>query len=198
MEFRDVIRRRHMVRAYADRAVDPEALERIVAAALRAPSAGFTQGQYLVVVTEPATRRALARLGDEDDYVAQGFPRWMSSAPAHIVVCVRETDYHARYSERDKLNDDGTEIEWPVPYWFVDAGATLMLVLLAAVDEGLGAGFFGSHRLDGLKSLLDIPDDVTPIGVVTLGHPAPEQRSGSAGTRNRKAVGDSVKREHWS
>lgn len=197
MEFTEVVRRRRMVRSYRPEPVSRAAIERIVATARRAPSAGFSQGQYLVVVTEQKKRTAIARLGGEDRYVADGFPPWMSVAPVHVVVCVCEADYHARYQEPDKLNEDQTEIEWPIPYWYVDAGATLMLVLLAVVEEGLGAGFFGVHRLEGINELLGIPPEVTPIGVVTIGHPAPEQRQGSA-RRGWKPLEQVVHREHWS
>ncbi|MGH2699938.1 MAG: nitroreductase family protein [Actinomycetota bacterium] len=196
MEFAEVVRRRKMIRNYLDRPVDPSSLERILDAARRAPSAGHSQGQYLLVVTEPATRNAIAELGDEAHYVASGLQPWMSTAPVHIVICLREDDYHDRYREPDKLNDDGTEIEWPVPYWWVDAGATMMLVLLAAANEGLGAGFFGSHRLDGLKELLAIPDDVLPVGIITIGHAASAATTGSA-RRGRKAPAEVVHRERW-
>jgi nitroreductase len=113
----------------------------------------------------------------------------------HIVVCTSEEDYHARYNEPDKL-EDGAEIDWPVPYWHVDAGASMMLLLLAAVDEGLGAGFFGVRRLSGLKELLGIPPNVTPVGVVTVGHPAGKQPKGSA-SRGRKDRSDQIRWERW-
>ena len=196
MEFAEVVRRRKMIRNYLDKPVDPDVLERILDAARRAPSAGNSQGQYLVVVTDRGTRKAIAELGNEAHYVASGMSPWVSTAPIHIVVCVRENDYHDRYREADKLPDEGTEIDWPVPYWWVDAGATLMLVLLAAVNEGLGAGLFGSHRLEGLKELLEIPDDVAPIGIVTIGHAASTATTGSA-KRSRRAPEQVVHREHW-
>jgi nitroreductase len=112
-------------------------------------------------------------------------------------MCVREDDYHERYRESDKVDDAGREIEWPVPYWWVDAGAAMMLLLLAAVDAGLAAGFFGVHRLPQLKGLLNIPEDVSPIGVVTIGHPAQDRPSGSLkrGWRDKDQV---VHRERWS
>jgi nitroreductase len=197
MEFSDVVRRRKMIRNYLDKPVDPGALQRIVDAARRAPSAGHSQGQYLVVVTDGVTRKAIAELGDEAHYVASGMPPWMSTAPVHVVVCVRENDYHDRYREPDKLAGDGTEMDWPVPYWWVDAGATLMLVLLATVNEGLSAGVFGSHRLDGLKELLGIPDDVAPVGIITIGHAASTATTGSA-KRGRKAPDRVVHRERWT
>jgi nitroreductase len=109
---------------------------------------------------------------------------------------VSEADYHARYSESDKLATDGREIEWPIPYWWVDIGASLMLLLLAAVDEGLAAGFFGVHRLEGLRDLLGVPEEVTPIGVVTLGHAAPDKRSSSL-ARGRKPSTQVVHEERW-
>ena len=195
MTFRDVLARRRMVRNYTEASVDGAAVDRIVEAARRAPSAGFSQGQRFIVVTDPQVRRDIAEAADEPEYVANGFDPWISSAPVHVVVCVREADYHERYSEPDKL-DDGAEIEWPVPYWWVDAGAALMLVLLAAVDEGLGAGFVGFHALPSIKGKLGIPDDVTPIGVVTIGHPAPDRKSSSL-KRGRRKREQTVYRDRW-
>lgn len=178
MEFADILRRRRMVRNYRDERVDPAAVDRIVDAARRAPSAGFSQGQAFIVVTDPERRRRIAELASEPEYVAQGFDPWISRAPVHVVVCVSETIYRARYDEPDK-NPDGKPHHWPVPYWWVDAGAAMMLVLLAAVDEGLAAGFLGSHAMPRLEALLELPDDMRAIGVVTIGHPAPDRRSGS-------------------
>jgi nitroreductase len=196
MEFGEVIRRRRMVRNYLPKPIDPEIIERIAALGRRVPSAGFSQGIYLVVVTEPEERRAIAELAGEADYVASGFDPWLSRAPVHVVVCTSEADYHDRYREADKLQEDGTEIDWPIPYWYVDAGAAMMTLMLAAVDEGLAAGFFGTHRLQGLRELLGIPDKVTPIGVVTIGHPAPDRRSGSL-QRGWKPLAEVVHWERW-
>nr|MBA2599378.1 nitroreductase family protein [Actinomycetota bacterium] len=196
MELREAVRRRRMVRNYRDDPVPRAVVERLTDLARRAPSAGFSQGQYFVVVTGQDLRTRIAELAEEEHYVSLGFPPWISTAPAHVVVCTREEDYHERYREPDKIEDDGSEIEWPVPYWYVDAGASLMLLLLGAVDEGLGAGFFGVHRLPGLRELLDIPADVTPVGVVTLGYPAADQPQGSA-RRGRKPPAHAVRWERW-
>ncbi len=197
MDFQDVIRKRRMVRAYTDDPVDPASIDRLITAARRAPSAGFAQGQYLVVVTSVETRQAIADLAGEPSYVEAGFAPWISRAPVHFVVCTSEADYHRRYQEADKVDDRGREIAWPVPYWWVDAGASMLLLLLAAVDEGLAAGFLGVHSIPGLRGLLEIPDDVTPIGVVTVGHPAPDRRSGSL-ERGWRAESDVVHRERWN
>jgi nitroreductase len=196
VEFREVVAKRRMVRNYSPEPVDPAAIDRIVETARRGPSAGFTQGQYLVVLTEASSRAALARVANEADYVAQGMDPWISSAPVHIAVCTSEADYRKRYSEPDKQAPDGSEHEWPVPYWWIDAGASLMLLLLAAVDEGLAAGFFGVHRLEGLTAELGLPEGVVPIGVVTLGHPAPDRRSSSL-DRGWRPLGEVVHKERW-
>ena len=82
-------------------------------------------------------------------------------------------------ASRTSIQDDGTEIDWPIPYWWVDVGATAMLILLAAVDEGLAAGFLGTHRFAELSAELGIPADQQPVGVITVGHPLPDRRSGS-------------------
>ncbi len=137
------------------------------------------------MVTNADTRQEIADLADEPGYVAAGFDPWISRAPAHIVLSVSEKIYHDRYQEPDKTDDEGAEIAWPVPYWWVDAGAAMMAVLLAAVDEGLGAGFLGVHSLPALKEIVHLPDDHNPIGVITVGYPAPDRKSGSLsrGTR---------------
>ena len=194
MDFYETVSRRRMVRNYTDEPVAEDAIERIVAAGRKAPSAGFSQGQSFIVVTDENTRRAIAQLADEDDYVAAGFDPWISRAPVHIVVCVSEAIYRARYAEPDKSGDE--EQHWPVPYWWVDAGAAMMLLLLAAVAEGLSAGFLGSHAMDDLAALLGAPSDVQPIGIVTLGHGAEDRRSGSL-SRGWRDDGDVVHRDRW-
>ncbi len=197
MEFRDVVRKRRMVRNYdPEQPVPRDSLERIAAAAQRAPSAGFSQGQRLVIVTEADRRRRIADICDEPEYVASGFDPWVSRAPALFVPCVSEQVYHARYQEPDKLNDDGTETDWPVPYWYVDVGATVMLILLAAIDEGLAAGFLGTHRTADLQAELGLPTDMIPVGVITVGHPLPDRRSGSL-KRGWVKADDFVHWEHW-
>ena len=71
---------------------------------------------------------------------------------------------------------DGAETEWPVPFWFVDAGAALMLLLLAAIDEGLAAGLTGveGEAADKVRAAFGIPGDVTIVALVTMGAPAPD------------------------
>jgi nitroreductase len=193
MEFSEAIRRRRMVRRYDATPVSDEQLAGIVQAALRAPSAGFTQGQSFVVVTDPALRGRIGELAGEDAYVARGFDPWISTAPALVVVCTSEQAYRERYAAPDKLGPDAA-LSWPVPFWYVDAGCALMALLLAAVDARLAAGFLGLRDPAALAGLLDIPAGVDPIGIVTIGRPAPDRPSGSL-RRGRRPEAELV---HWN
>lgn len=189
-----------MVRNYTDEPVDPSVIERIVSAGVKAPSAGFSQGQRFVVVTDPDQRQAVAQAGGEELYVADGFAPWISRAPVHVVICVDKHAYLDRYSEPDKAGTDGersTEDDWEVPFWWVDAGASMMAILYAAVDEGLAAGFLGAQAFEALHATLGIPENVSIVGICTIGHPAPDRRSGSL-KRGWKATPEVVRWQHWS
>ena len=203
MEFDELLKQRRMVRHYAPDPVPRETLERIVRTVRRAPSGGFSQGQRLVVVTEAATRARIAELLHEDEWVAQGREPWLSVAPAHVVVCTREQDYHDRYNEADKLAvTGGVEIEWPAPFWYVDAGAAMMLLLLAALDEGLAAGVYGVTvpEMAPFKELLAVPDDVWVVAGVTIGKARPDPNSSRASSRmsqRRRGLDEVVHWERW-
>jgi nitroreductase len=178
MEFAELVRKRRTVRRFDDRPVDRAVLEEIARLAQRTPSAGFAQGQRLIVVTDPEQRRRVAAACDEQFYVDEGFGPWISECAAQFVPVVSERIYHDRYREADKL-EDGEEIEWPIPYWWVDIGKTAMVVMLAAHDAGLAAGFAGPQDLAALRAALDLPGDFLPIGVIPVGYPLPDKRSES-------------------
>ncbi|HEX9385849.1 MAG TPA: nitroreductase family protein [Anaerolineales bacterium] len=196
MEFRDTVLKRRMVRNFADKPVDPAIIDRILELARHAPSAGFTQGQSFIVVTRPELKKAIAATCEEDEYVQRGFAPFISNAPVLLIPCTSETAYHRRYQEADKVSEDGTEIVWPVPYWFMDIGCAVMIVLLAAIDEGLVTAFAGSKDLDTLRSLLNMPAEVTPVGVIALGYRAPDIPSPSL-RRGRKSDEEYIHREKW-
>lgn len=177
MEFRDVVMKRRAVRRFEEGGVERDVIERIARLAQRTPSAGFSQGQRLVVVTDPAVRREVAEICGEAWYRVE-FGPWVSECAAQFIPCVSEAIYHRRYQEPDKVQDDGSEIDWPVPYWWVDIGATMQTIMLAAVDEGLGCGFIGPE-IEPLRAHLGIPDEFVPIGVMPVGRPLPDIRSPS-------------------
>ncbi|MGQ0466190.1 MAG: nitroreductase family protein [Sporichthyaceae bacterium] len=188
MEFSQVLTRRRMVRGYAARPIASHLLERVVRVVAHAPSAGHCEPHRIVVVTDASVRARLAEIGEP------GYPMpWISQAPVQIVLGVREESYHERYRRPDKLQPDGTEIEWPVPFWWFDAGALLTLLHLAAIDAGLVAGFWspaGPADLRAVAVAVGLPDDVAVAGVVTLGHASDEPEP--SGRRPRAPLADHV------
>ena len=181
MDFVDVVMKRRAIRRFEEGGVDRDVIERIARLAQRAPSAGFSQGQRLIVVTETERRRDVAQLCGEEEYQDLDMGPWISECAAQFIPCVSEAVYHRRYQEPDKIQDDGTEIDWPIPYWWVDVGATMQNVMLAAVNEGLGCGFVGTDATgwQRIRDLLGIPDEFIPIGVMPVGRPLPDVRSPS-------------------
>jgi FMN reductase [NAD(P)H] len=195
----ELLKQRRMVRHYTGEPAAREALERIVATVRRAPSAGFSQGQRLLVVDDPGL---LARIAALDDEPLEGVEPWFETAAAQVFVMTREDDYHDRYQRDDKLQD-GEEIEWPVPFWHVDAGAALMLVLLAAIEEGLAAAVYGIFGDDEtkLRELLQIPDDLTLVAGISVGYPLPDpgwSSKTSRATQRRRTVDEIVKWNRWT
>jgi nitroreductase len=202
VDFQALLPKRRMVRHYAEEPVSREAIERIVATMRRAPSAGYSQGQRLLVVTKDEGRAEIVRIASSGWTAEEALEPWVETAPVHVFVCIREADYHERYRQEDKLVD-GEEIEWPVPFWYVDAGAALMLILLAAIDEGLAAGLSGVPKETAaeLRATFGIPDDVTIVAHVTIGVPAPDpawSAVASRATRPRRDPGSVVRWERWS
>jgi FMN reductase [NAD(P)H] len=195
MNFREILRHRRMVRAYEPEPVPREAIERIVRSVRRGPSAGFSQGLRLVVVTETERRRRLAEIVGEEP--------WVGNAPVLVVVCVREDDYHDRYRQPDKLAlTGGVEIEWPIPFWYFDAGAAAMLILLAAIDEGYASGLFGVplEVLAAFRAELGLPEDVEITCCITVGRPADDPDASvpsSRLTRRRRSEEDILHWERW-
>ncbi|MEN3338630.1 MAG: hypothetical protein V7647_2306 [Acidobacteriota bacterium] len=192
MELAAAVRARRMVRSYdPDRPISREALDELLRLAIRAPSAGHTQGWRFLVLDDITSRSAFwsATSGDETDpWLAR-----MRQAPALIVIFSNKDAYLERYAEPDKGWSDRDEQRWPVPYWHIDAGMAALLLLLGAVDAGLGACFFGvpGERWAALRAAFEVPAELTPVGVVSLGYPAPDLRSPSL-RRGRRPLDDVV------
>ena len=161
MEFADVVMKRRAVRRFEEGGVEPEVIERIARLAQRTPSAGFSQGQRLVVVTDPDRRREVARICGEDEMVEATSGRGSASAPPSSSRASARRSTTAATRSPTRSDDDGTEIDWPVPFWWVDIGATMQTIMLAAVDEGLGCGFIGPD-IDGAAGLPRDPGRVRP------------------------------------
>ena len=188
-----------MVRRYDDRPVDPAVVERLLRNAVRAPSAGFSQGwAFLVLDTAADVARFWAATSDEG-----ASNRWldgMRTAPLVVVPLSSKAAYLDRYAEADKGWVDREEHRWPVPYWHIDTGMAALLVLQTAVDLGLGACFFGIPReqVPGFCAEFGVPESHVPIGAVTVGHPdADAGAPGSPARRARRPLEDVVHRGGW-
>lgn len=203
MEFQDVVDRRRMIRNYDERPVDPAVVDRALQNATHAPSAGFSQGWgFLVLDTPEDVRRWWSvttdpeSLADPDDWLTG-----MMRAPVVIVPCSSKAAYLKRYAQPDKGWTDEAESRWPVPFWHMDAAMASLLILQTAVDEGLGACFFGipPTRVDAVRAEFAIAPAFDPVGVITFGHRVPDTgNAGSPARRARKPIDDVVHRGGWS
>jgi nitroreductase len=199
MEFRDVVRHRRMVRRFDRRPVPIDVVDRILDAGRRAPSAGFAQGLEFLVLDTPESVGAFwettrdPAFGWDEEEVTHG--------PTVLILPLPDARrYLARYAEPDKAGFGmDEEANWPVRFWEIDAAMAAMLILLAAVDEGLGAWFFGITY--GERELLDrfgVPEHLRPIGIIGLGYRAEdEEPSGSWMKRRRRPFEEQIHRNGW-
>jgi nitroreductase len=208
MEFDEVVRLRRMVRSYdPDRPVPPEIVDKIIKHALRAPSAGFSQGWGFLVLTKPEDRELYwtstteGDLGDaptDEAWKGTWLDR-MRTAPLIIVALSNRSVYLDRYAQADKGWTDRDESHWPVPYWDIDAGFASLLMHLTAVNEGLGSCFIGLPvaTIRTFKNAFGVPDEFTPIGALTVGYRAPDKKSPSL-RRGHRPVDDVVHHGRWA
>ena len=199
MELTEALRRRRMVRAFRPDPVAPDVLDRVLDAARRAPSAGSTQALDLLVLEGPAQTGRYWDLTFPDPVARAGF-RWQGllDAPVLVVPVVDPGAYASRYGEADKAGAGLDRVAaWPVPYWWVDGGAAVENLLLAAVDAGLGALLFGLFAAEeAVLAAFDVPAGRRAVGTVALGHPLPDEPGRSAG-RRRRTLDEVVHRGGW-
>ena len=207
MEFTEVLRRRRMFRAFTSEPLPPGTADRLLKAAERAPSAGFSQGYSFLVLGGAEQCAPLwkiladaveAERATEDEDPAEVVA--LSTAQLVIVPLAGKDVYLSRYAQPGKGWTDQDEARWLIPWWYVDTGFTALLILLAVTNESLGASFFGfDHRtLPGFRSQFGVPDEWMPVGAIAIGHPDPgSDPIQPARASERKPLTGLVHRGHW-
>jgi nitroreductase len=188
-----------MVRNYdPDRPVPAEIVEKLLRHATHAPSAGFSQGWAFLVLQTPDERERFWAAATPNTEVWTQWLVNMRTAPLIIVPLSNKSAYLSRYAEADKGWTDQDEARWPVPYWHIDTGMASLLMLQTAVDEGLGACFFGipPEQMPQFKDAFGVPAEYTPIGAVSVGYRAPDHRSKSL-KRGRRSLDEVVHFGRW-
>ena len=199
MELSEAVRRRRMTRNFSGRPLDPDVVDTLLADALRAPSAGNTQGCELVVLTGPVeTARYWEATTDEAWRSRSGRFEGLSRAPVVVLPFADPEAYAARYREPDKARPDGTPVEWVVPFWFVDAAHLSMTLLLGAADRRIGAAFLGNFRgEESLRTALGVPERFRWLGAVLLGEAARPDPPSTSLARGRRPFAEVVHRGGW-
>ena len=157
MDFETVVKRRRMCREFLERDVPQEKIDRILNLASRYPSAGHTEPQEFIVVHNRRMKADLAHAALDQMFVAQ--------APLVIVVVSDVRRSARRYGER------GVRF-----FSIIDGAFVAMLILLAVVEEGLGACFVGSFYDEQVQEVLGLPQEVRPIGIIPIGYCAEAPR----------------------
>lgn len=198
MDFQDVVRKRRMVRSFEPKPLPSDVVERILANAQRAPSAGFSQGwAFLVLEGREQTQAYWDAVGpaDPDSF------RWQDlyNAPLLVVCLSHKAAYLERYAEADKGWTDRSETHWPAPYWDIDTGMAALLMLLTAVDAGLGALFFGvpPGKIAAFRAAFGVPEELSPIGTVAVGYPKANDPPSPSLRRGHRPAADVIHRGRW-
>jgi Nitroreductase len=147
----EAIFNRRSVRSYTDRPVTEEAVAKLLAAAMAAPSAANEQPWEFIVVTEPAERNRITEV--------HPYSQMLRQAPVAIIVCA-----------------DLARSKFPLDFWVQDCAAATENILIAAAALGLGTCWLGVHpaaeRVEGVRRIFAIPESVVPFAIVAVGHPA--------------------------
>jgi nitroreductase len=196
-----------MIRAFTGEPLAAGTAERLLKAASRAPSAGFSQGYSFLVLEGKEQSAPLWEMlyesetsenATEDADPAQVTA--LSTAPLVIVPLASKDVYLDRYAQPGKGWTDRDEARWPVPYWYIDTGFAALLILLTVVDEGLGAVFFGlpPENMADFRAQYGVPDQWMPIGAIAIGYPDPAADPvPPARASDRKSLDELAHRGHW-
>jgi nitroreductase len=150
MDFENVIKKRKMVRKFRqNKPISDKIISKLIRNAHRAPSAGHTQVQEFIIVKDPSIKKKLRIVAVDQEYV--------EDAPVLIIVCSNTSRSVGRYGIR------GRDF-----YSIIDGAFASMLILLTAVNEGIGVCFVGAFDDIKVSKILEIPKQVRPIGILKL------------------------------
>jgi nitroreductase len=169
MDVLEAIRKRYSCRAYHDRPVEEEKLNRVLEAARLAPSARNFQDWRFVVVTDARAKQRLVEAANNQAFVG--------SAAAVIVAC-SESDHVMRCGQ---------------PVAPIDAAIALEHIALQATAEGLATCWVGSFYPDKVRAILGIPDRIAVIELMPIGYPADKP-----GPKKRDTLDSIVCYEKWA
>jgi nitroreductase len=153
MDVLEAVRGRRSIRAFKDKDVPEETVERLIEAAQWAPSAGNIQPWEFVIVRKPETKRLLAEAALQQFFIDE--------APVVIVVCADENRSFEGYGARGKTL-----------YCLQDTAAAIQNMLLSAYSLGLGACWIGAFKEEEAKEILRAPAGIRPVAIIPVGHPA--------------------------
>ena len=188
-----------MIRSFEDKAIPKVILDRILKNAFKGPSAGFSQGYEILVLTEKEDKIKFYEMWGNIQERSESNKKWMKMENAGVVliVCSHKQAYLDRYAAPDKGWTDKDEARWPVPFWHIDAGMASLLALLTVVDEELGAVFTGVFDKDYARDKFSIPEQYTPMGAILIGYPASFDEPSPSLKRGHRDLSDVVHYNSW-
>ncbi len=169
MDVHKAIQSRRSIRAYDSRQVEEEKLLRILESGRLSPSAGNRQERRFVIIRDAKTRKLLAEAARNQKFVAE--------APVVIAACSVETEYIMACGQA----------AYPI-----DTAIAVDHTTLAAVEEGLGTCWIGAFDEIKVKQILNIPDNVRVVALLTLGYPSAIPRP-----TPRKILDELIMWEKW-
>lgn len=157
MEFFNVLAARHSIRAYSARLIEPEKMQRILAAINRAPSAGNLQAFEVYMVCSAERKRALVKAAGEQEFLAQ--------APVDLVFCTHAALSAIRYEER------GAQL-----YCVQDAAIACTFAMLSAAALGLSTVWVGAFDEQAVRYAIGAPQEHRPVAILPIGYAAETPR----------------------
>jgi nitroreductase len=153
MDLLEAIHTRRSIRQFTEQPIPEEVLEKVLKAAMQAPSARNFQPWHFIIIDDRKLLKEIPRF--------QPYAAMLETAPLAIAVCGDFT------------------LEQTVEYIALDCAAATQNMLLTAHGLGLGAVWLGIYprekRIEGLKKLLQLPEKILPVSLIVLGHPAEHQ-----------------------